>query len=274
MEIKEIKEIYSFNVYETKEVSVETESTDENGNAITITKKVNEQMPIKVILKKPSRRQIEEADLEYSVEMSRCVKKGILTKAMLVKKYSDTGGLMSETEAKNLYQYYQKLGELHREYSENQVLSKDEVRDKALTLEMAEIRDKIVKIEMAYQNLFEHTADMKAQNRLLLWYILNLTMIQGESDKAPKLYFKGDSFESRLDDYYDKEESEDTQYFLITKKISTIAAYWFYNQASNKEEFDKLFEEQGAEAEKAPETESDKEPEKKKEKKKKAEPKS
>lgn len=268
MEIKEIKEIYSFNVYETKEVSVETESKDENGNAITITKKVNEQMPIKVILKKPSRRQIEEADLEYSVEMSRCVKKGILTKAMLVKKYSDTGGLMSETEAKSLYEYYQKLGELHREYSENQVLTKDEKRDKELTLEMAEIRDKIIKIEMAYQNLFEHTADMKAQNRLLLWYILNLTMIQGESDKAPKLYFKGDDFEERLEDYYNKEESEDEQYFLIVKKISTIAAYWFYNQASNKEEFDKLFEEP------APEAVPDKEPEKKKEKKKKAESKS
>ena len=268
MEIKEIKEIYSFNVYETKEVSVETESKDENGNAITITKKVNEEVPIKITLKKPSRRQIEEADLEYSVEMSRCVKKGILTKAMLVKKYSDTGGLMSETEAKSLYQYYQKLSELHREYSENQVLVKNEARDKEITLEMAEVRDKIVKIEMAYQNLFEHTADMKAQNRLLLWYILNLTMIQGESDKAPKLYFKGDSFESRLDDYYDKEESEDAQYFLIAKKISTIAAYWFYNQASNKEEFDKLFEEPASEV--AP----DKEPEKKKEKKKKAESKS
>jgi hypothetical protein len=271
MEIKEIKEIYSFNIYETKDVSVETESTDENGNAITITKKVSEQVPVKVTLKKPSRRQIEEADLEYSVEMSRCVKKGILTKAMLVKKYSDTGGLMSETEAKSLYQYYQKLGELHREYSENQVLTKDEKRDKELTLEMAEIRDKIVKIEMAYQNLFEHTADMKAQNRLLLWYILNLTMIQGESDKAPKYYFKGDNFEERLEDYYEKEESDDAQYFLIAKKVSTIAAYWFYNQASNKEEFDKLFDEPAA-----PETKeaSDKELEKKKEKKKKTESKS
>ncbi len=138
---------------------------------------------------------------------------------------------------------------------------------------MAERRDKIVKIEMAYQNLFEHTADMKAQNRLLLWYILNLTMIQGESDKAPKNYFKGADFEDRLEDYYEKEESDDAQYFLITKKISTIAAYWFYNQASNKEEFDKLFEEPASE-ETTDKEDSDKEPEKKKEKKKKTESKS
>ena len=50
-------------------------------------------MPVPIKIKRPSRRELEEAELEYSVEMSRCVKKGILTKAMLYKKYSDTGGV-------------------------------------------------------------------------------------------------------------------------------------------------------------------------------------
>jgi len=53
---------------------------------------VAEVEPVRVILKEPNRRQIEEADMEYSIEMSQCVKRGILTKAMLAKKYSDTGG--------------------------------------------------------------------------------------------------------------------------------------------------------------------------------------
>jgi len=120
----EFKDIYNFTVYETVEKPVESVSKDEQGNEVKVTKKVSEKSPIKVFLKKPSRRQIEEADLEYSVEMSRCIKKGILTKAMLVKKYSDTGGLMSETEAKTLYQNYQKLLELQREYTENETINK------------------------------------------------------------------------------------------------------------------------------------------------------
>ena len=55
-----------------------------------------------MILKEPNRRQIEEADMEYSIEMSQCVKRGILTKAMLAKKYSDSGGLLAEEDAKTI----------------------------------------------------------------------------------------------------------------------------------------------------------------------------
>ena len=240
----ELKEIYNFTIYEEAEKTVETISKDENGDEVKVSKKVTEKTPMKVILKKPSRRQVEEADLEYSVEMSRCVKKGILTKAMLVKKYSDTGGLMSETEAKTLYQLYQKLMELQREYTENETVNKAEPNRKKktdeLTLEMTKVRDQIIKTEMAYQSLFDHTADMKAQNRLLLWYIINLTYIQREGDPKPVPYFKGEDFEDRLEDYYQKEESEDLQYFEIARKVSNIAAFWFYNQAASKEDFDGL----------------------------------
>jgi len=241
----DIKEIYNFNIYEEKEVPVETVSKDEEGNEVKVTKKEKQRVPTKVILKKPSRRQIEEADLEYSVEMSRCVKKGILTKAMLVKKYSDTGGLMSETEAKNLYQLYQKLMELQREYTENETVNKGEANRKKkseeLTLEMAKVRDGIIKTEMAYQSLFDHTADMKAQNKLLLWYIINLTFIQKEGEEKPSPYFKGEDFEEKLEDYYTKEESEDSQYFEIARKVSNVAAFWFYNQGASKEDYDGLF---------------------------------
>jgi hypothetical protein len=251
----ELKEIYNFTIYEEKETPVETVSKDGEGNEIKVTKKEKVKTPIKVILKKPSRRQIEEADLEYSVEMSRCVKKGILTKAMLVKKYSDTGGLMSETEAKGLYEMYQRLMELQSEYTRNETMNKDEPsykkKNDALVLEMAEVRDKIVKTEMAYQSLFDHTADMKAQNRLLLWYIINLTFIQREGEDKPSPYFKGEDFEDKLEDYYAKEESEDFQYFEIASKISRIAAFWFYNQASSKQDYDALFEDKGEETETA-----------------------
>jgi hypothetical protein len=240
----ELKEIYNFTIYEETEKTVETVSKDENGDEVKVSKKATEKTPVKIILKKPSRRQIEEADLEYSVEMSRCVKKGILTKAMLVKKYSDTGGLMSETEAKTLYQLYQKLMELQREYTENETVNKGEAnrqkKTEELTLEMAKVRDQIVKTEMAYQSLFDHTADMKAQNRLLVWYIINLTYIQREGDAKPVPYFKGEDFEDRLEDYYQKEESEDLQYFEIARKVSNVAAFWFYNQGAGKEDYDSL----------------------------------
>jgi hypothetical protein len=92
------------------------------------------------------------------------------------------------------------------------------------------------------QSLFDHTADTKAQNRLLLWYTLMLTNIQREDDEDPKPYFIGDDFDKRIDDYYTKEDENSDFYGLLVQKVSTILAFWFFNQASTPEEFNKLIE--------------------------------
>ena len=107
---KGFKELYSFSV--DREVEKEVSSTRKDkktGEEITVTKKVKEIEPLAVKLKKPSRRELEDAELEFSVEMSKCIKKGILTKAMLAKKYSDTGGMLSENESKKLVDLYKKI---------------------------------------------------------------------------------------------------------------------------------------------------------------------
>ena len=103
---KKLREIYSFTfekeekVKRTETQSLENPETKEM-EEVSVTKEVTEEVPYRVIMKQPTRRQIEDAELEFSVEMSNCIKKGILTKAMLAKKYSDTGGLMAEDDAKN-----------------------------------------------------------------------------------------------------------------------------------------------------------------------------
>ena len=55
-------------------------------------------------------------------------------------------------------------------------------------------------------------------------------------------YFTGDDFEAKTKDYYDKEDSSDEFYQEIVKKVTTILAFWFFNQASKPEEFNNLIE--------------------------------
>ena len=96
----ETKKLYQFTL--DKEVEKIVESTRKNkktGEETITKKKVKKKEPIEVQVKRPNRRELEEAELEYSIEMSKCIKKGILTKAMLGKKYSDTGGLFSEDDS-------------------------------------------------------------------------------------------------------------------------------------------------------------------------------
>jgi hypothetical protein len=91
-------------------------------------------------------------------------------------------------------------------------------------------------------SLFDHTADIKAQNRLLLWYTLMLTHVQGKDDEEPTSYFKGEDFDQRLEDYYLKEDETTDFYEAVVKKVTTILAFWFFNQASSPDEFNSLLE--------------------------------
>tara|TARA_R100000734_G_C3311028_1_gene101837 strand:+ start:23 stop:778 length:756 start_codon:yes stop_codon:yes gene_type:complete len=241
------KELYSFSIDEEKEV--EKKSTRKNkktGEETTITKKVKEKSPVQIKLKRPSRRELEEAELEYSVEMSRCVKRGILTKAMLYKKYSDTGGVWSEDDAEDYGKLYKKIFDIQNEYVRLESVDKktDKQKEKLESLkeDLAKTKRKIVDAESSMQSLFDHTADTKAQNRLLLWYTIMLTHIQREDDEEPVPYFKGEEFDEKMEDYYFKEDEASDFYGAVIKKVTTILAFWFFNQASTPKEFNKLIE--------------------------------
>jgi hypothetical protein len=241
------KELYAFTLDREEEVEKETSRTDKKtGEKITKTKKVKEKKPYQIRIKRPSRRELEEAELEYSIEMSNCVKKGILTRAMLYKKYSDTGGMYTEDEASDYGKIYKDVLTAQNEYvrldSAEKKTKKQKDRLEEIKSELADAKRKLVEYESNMHTLFDHTADTKAQNKLLLWYSLMLTHIQGEDDDKPYHYFQGDTFEEKKDDYYIKEDAGDSFYFDVVKKVTTILAFWFFNQASKPEEFNKLIE--------------------------------
>lgn len=229
-------------IEEEKEVTRKKRGSKEE---VTTTKLVKSNVPVNIQVRKPNRRQLEDAELEYSVEMSRCIKKGILTKAMLSNKYSDTGGLFSEEDATLYADLYKQLLELQSEYTQLDVATKKNQKQKdrfeEIKTELAGLRREIVGMEGRFQSLFDHTAESKAQNKLLLWYTLNLTFIEEEEDKFVP-YFEGDTFEEKQEDFYDKEEEGSDFYHQLGGKVSTVFAFWFYNQASSEEEFKELLE--------------------------------
>ena len=243
----ELKLLYQFTVDEEKEVEKETSRKNSKTGEITITKKkVKEKVPIEVKIKKPSRRELEDAELQYTIEMSKCIKQGILTKAMLAKKYGDTGGAFTEEGQKEYGQLYKQILEFQNEYikldSATDLDAKQKKRFEFLKGEIARVKRDLVEVESNLQGLFEHTADVRAQNKLLLWYALHLTFIQREEDEEPIHYFKGLDYEEKLEDYYNKEEESTELYQKIIKQVSTTLAFWFYNQASTQKEFEDIME--------------------------------
>lgn len=246
-----MKEIYSFNV--EVERTVEETSTKKRKNKdtgkmeeVSVVQEVKKEVPVKIILREPNRRQLEEADMEYSIEMSKCIKRGILTKAMLAKKYSDSGGLLSEEDAQFLTRKYSELGDFQNKYTRLSTKPKktkaDEDKLKNMLGEMAEKRREIVDMETSYSSLFNHTADTKAQNRVLLWYLVNLSFFQENESEEMKPFFTAESMEDKIEEYYDLDEGGNDIFDISKDKLSTILSFWYFSSNATQEDFDKLNE--------------------------------
>jgi hypothetical protein len=171
---------------------------------------------------------------------------------MLLNKYKDTGGLDGEKETKALSQAYGDYQQVQvdivnlriipdSEKTEDQVKELQEKENKMLTL-----RKEIVQRESSYLTLFSHTADARAQNKSILWYVLNLSYYKdtssGHKDFVP--IFKGNTFEEKEEALSKMEDEQDFIYQNTYLKLASLFSYWFFSGVVDKEEFDKIIREQ------------------------------
>jgi hypothetical protein len=249
------KSIYTFNIEKKAEVEekrIETYLEDGVEKQRTITEKVEKVIPIEILLKEPNRKQVQEAELVFSVEMSKSIKLGILTKNMLLNKYKDTGGLDGEKETKALSQAYADYQQVQIDIVNLRIIpDAEKTEDQVQELQqkenrMLELRKEIVQRESSYLTLFSHTADARAQNKSILWYVLNLSYYKdtslGHKDFVP--IFKGNTFEEKEEVLSKMEDEQDFIYQNTYLKLASLFSYWFFSGVVDKEEFDKIIKEQ------------------------------
>lgn len=239
------REIYGFDIYQEVSVDEPKKTKDENGEEITVTKKVKKKVPTHFVISKPTRKQIEEADVQFAIKQSEYIKMGILTRAMITKKYADTGGVLTKEEAGYLTGLYKELSELQNRFVQLTVNVKDKNKEQEKESEdvinrLNEIRKEIAEIESSYSNLFQHTADVKASNWVILWYSLMLTYTEDENSGEWTPYFEGETFEDKLNFYYEKEENPDDMYIELRQKLSYFISFWYNGAVSSKEDFESL----------------------------------
>src|SRR4051812_8407607 len=97
-----MKILYTFNLNETKEQDEISESINEAGEKVSITKKVKKEIPIKFGLREPTRTLRDEAELYYGTKFSEALKAGFLTNALVDKRITTDGGVLAKEE-KELY---------------------------------------------------------------------------------------------------------------------------------------------------------------------------
>ncbi len=243
------KELYAFEVKTTKDVVKKTVTKDETtGEETTVSKNVKEEVPVRIIMKRPTRKQIEKAELQYTVKLSELMKLGVLTRAMVTKKYADTGGVLTETEAQYLTSRYKRLAEIQKDFvnlsiKADNLNDADKARLSGVTDEINTIRREIAETESNYSFIFQHTSDMKATNHVILWYSLMLSYIEEQKENEAPVWtplYKGDTFEDKMEDFYSKEESADSFYLQVKQKLAYFISFWYNGAIASKEDFSKL----------------------------------
>lgn len=239
-----MKIIYEFEIQKEMEVD-RVETREENGATISVTTKVKENKPLYFAIKRPSRNEKEEGEMNRAAHFALCVERGVITQAALRKKYGDTGGVYTNEEEKQYSILRQRLRDLLEDYklvsinldkqTEAEKIKRDEIFD-----EIFEIRKKIIDFENSATLFYQDTAEAKARNKLIEFFILNLTYWRTETDKEWVPFFKGATLEEKLVHLSELEDNDDETYLKVGEKLAFVVALLLTSPNLTKEEIESI----------------------------------
>lgn len=240
--------IYKFSIEKEEKKKVEVvRKNKETGESETVLQNKTVKTPIEFVIKKPTRRIIDEAEAQYAIELSKNIKRGIVTKNMLVKKYADTGGHLTEDEAKDMVRKLQRSNEIANQIQLLSATDKDKNKEEIekLEAELLNLRKELTDIEMSMQGVYEHTADARAERSMLLWYTIQLA--KKIEDGTEKEFFDGIIYEDQLEDLYNKDENGDEVDKEALSTFMLVISYWFYNNNAEEKDIKAFLENQKSE---------------------------
>ena len=239
-----MKTIYEFAINKEGLVKETEESVNEEGQKVTITKDVVSQIPHKYFIKKPTRALFDEAELFYGVKLSEGVKAGLLTRTLLNKRYVDDGGILADKAKNAEADAYKDLYNAQNEIQRLDALEeKDrpdyfETKKKELQDKISVIKSSLTELEMQKESLFDNTAETRARNKVITWWILFLSYYEKNGEKQP--FFGEGNYEARMDKYDEIFESEDPHMIKVANAFIYFISFWYVGRAATKEDFDLL----------------------------------
>ena len=243
-----MKKLFDFRIKKTTTETREESSKNEKGETVTISKDVETVVSQKVVLRKPNRSLYDEAELFYGVRLSEGIKAGLLTRALLAKRFSNDGGILSDDDKNKYADLYLKLYDIQLEHDRlAQLGSKKRTKTQEKKLaelqgDLAVIKKELTDFEMAQSSLFEQTAENRARNKTILWWTLHLGYLSDEDDKMTPV-FAGETYEEKLAIYDEMEESSEEFTEELLSKLLYYVSFWYVGKVNSEDEFKQLLAE-------------------------------
>lgn len=240
----DFKKLYTFKVDQEASIEEVEISKDDKGEEIKTIKKVKKNIPLEFAIKKPNRVMFEDAELFYGIRLSESIKAGLLPKALVVKRFENDGGALSRQEEARVKELIEKLAIAQKEiflYETKGEKSRTEIDESNFQSNVGtiqRIRQELIEIERTKSEIFEQTAENRARNKTIMWWVLNLAY-KKEGDKFVPFFGEG-AYEERLKKYDDIEESENEFLKKILVRFSYLITFWYVGKISTEKDFEEV----------------------------------
>jgi hypothetical protein len=252
MSNKETKEMYKF-VFPQKTIIDDREvKVDESGNETTVITKKPSFVDRSIRLTVATRRQMDDAELYYNVLVSKGIQAGLMSRQLLQKRFLDDGGLLAEGQKSKEKSLYESLSEKESQYY-SLLTKQDKTQEDTESLakiqkELALLKHELQSWEMSKMSIYDITAENRARNKTILWWLFELSQIKNDKGEWVAL-FPGKTTEEKSDKYHSLLEGEgltkeDTEFYqnVISKCLISVS-YWYYGRAESQEDFEKAQQE-------------------------------
>jgi rRNA maturation endonuclease Nob1 len=243
--MKTDKYLYEFTVNKESEVEEIESSKNEKGEEVKTIKKVKSNVPVYFRILKPNRKLFDEAELHYGIKLSEGIKAGLLTRSLLAKRYQNDGGAMSESEKQRYATLYIELYKLQNDLQRLEVnldkLNKEDQTKKITDLlnEINSAKKELQEIENYHSTLFDQTAENRARNQTIMWWVLQLSYIS-ENNKDYQPFFGEGNYDKKIEKYDEIEEKDDIFFREILAKLAYFISLWYMGKANKFEDFKNL----------------------------------
>ena len=241
-----MKRIYEFTVDKEEVVKEETVEKKKDGTEVKTSKDVKKSVPHKYFLRRPSRAMTDDAELYYGVRLAEGIKAGLLTKALLEKRFDNDGGIRNDKQDEQYKEALATLEKLHKE--QTKILEVEEKKRSAaqkkklkeIGEEMKPVRRALRDLQLKEDGLYEETAESRARNKVILWWMLHLAYSEKDGTETP--FFGTGSFDERLDKYDEIDEGEDLHELVVARKVAYYVSFWFVGRPNSQQEFQEMID--------------------------------
>ena len=185
----------------------------------------------------------DEAELFHGSKLAECIKKGLMTRPLLSKRFANDGGVFTETEVQKVKDLYIEFFEKQNDLQKLLLKKEDERTDvekesvKTLSGRVGEISVDLQQYEQLEDGLYNQTAEGIARNKVMLWWALHLSYETNDKEEEKELFGSG-SYEDRVKRLEVMEDTDDAFYNRVVKRLMLTSSFWFSGRASKQEDFD------------------------------------